>query len=151
VTSCPDEQALLAWRGTGCNLLLAPAGEATAPLWDLADRLGFLVLGRVADGSEGNAAFLARLNARPSCHGWLVRPGAVAPGLLPPGSRVGLDLDAVPAQPPPDGISFVACAPERLGAWPAETGLPVLVLGGEAAWAEVRQRDPAPALLGWVE
>lgn len=130
-----DDEAL-ALRRAGCNLLVAPASEATASLWDTADRLGFLVLGRVADADEETLRRLADLDRHPSCLGWLA-PGDLR-DRLPAGWCVGVEGGA--ALPP--GVSFVV----GRGA----AGAPLLVTGGEETYAQVSKRSDAPPLLGWV-
>jgi hypothetical protein len=135
-----DDEAL-ALRRAGCNLLVAPADEAAAPLWDTADRLGFLVLGRVADAGEEALRRLAGLDRHPSCLGWLV-PGDLR-GRLPAGWRVGVEWDGRAALPA--GVSFVVGMGEA-----AAGGLPLLVTGGEETYAQVSNRSDVPPLLGWV-
>jgi hypothetical protein len=138
VAHLSDDEAL-ALRRAGCNLLVAPAAAA-APLWDTADRLGFLVLGRVADAGAETLRRLADLGRRPSCLGWLVpAPGGLR-ARLPADWRVGVELDGGAALPP--DISFVV---GREGA-----GLPLLVTGGEETYAQMSKRADAPPLLGWV-
>jgi hypothetical protein len=132
-----DDEAL-ALRRAGYNLLVAPASEAAASLWDTAARLGFLVLGRVTHADEGTLRRLADLDRHPSCLGWLVpAPGDLC-GRLPAGWRVGVEGAA--ALPP--GVSFVV-GREAAGA-------PWLVSGGEETYAQVSKRADAPPLLGWV-
>jgi hypothetical protein len=131
-----DDEALALHRA-GYNLLVAPAAEAAAPLWDTADRIGFLVLGRVADADEGALRRLAELDRHPSCLGWLA-PGDLR-GKLPAGWRVGAEGGGE-ALPP--GVSFVV-GREAVGA-------PVLVTGGEETYAQLSKQSGAPPLLGWV-
>jgi hypothetical protein len=119
----PEEEALALRRG-GCNLLVAPAGPATAPLWDLADRLGFVMLGRVPEASEPTLRLLEALNAHPCCLGWLVPPPGELRGRLPADFRVGVELRGEPAPSVPAGVSFVVCAADR----PAEELPPDLPL-----------------------
>ena len=71
----PEDAAAL--RQAGCNTLVAPAHAAA--LWDAADRLGFLVLGRVADSGEPSPA----LRSHACVLGWLLPPGAPAEAALP--------------------------------------------------------------------
>ena len=134
-----DEEAL-ALRRAGHNLLLTSAAEAAAPLWDTADRLGFLVLGRVTDADGATLRRLADLDRHPSCLGWLVPAPGDLRGRLPPPWRVGVEGDSVAALPP--GVSFVV-GREAAGA-------PLLVTGGEETYAQVSNRAEAAPLLGWV-
>jgi hypothetical protein len=132
----------MALRQAGCNLLVAPAVAASAPLWDTADRLGFLVLGRVAGADEGTLRRLADLGRHPSCLGWLVAAPGDLRARLPAGWRVGVEWDGSAALPP--GISFV------VGREAAGAGLPLLVSGGEGTYAQMSKRADAPPLLGWL-
>jgi hypothetical protein len=133
-----DEEAL-ALRRAGRNLLVAPAAAAT--LWDTADRLGFLVLGRVSDAGEETLCRLAELQRHPSCLGWLVTSGELG-SRLPAGWRVGVEWDGRAALPP--GLSFV------VGREAPEVGLPLLVAGGEHVYAHRSEQADAPPLLGWL-
>jgi hypothetical protein len=134
-----DDEALTL-RRAGYNLLVAPAAGAAAPLWDTADRLGFLVLGRVADADEDTLRRLADLDRHPCCLGWLVPAQGDLRGRLPASWRVGVEGDGGAALPP--GVSFV------LGREAA--GAPLLVTGGEETYAQVSKRADATPLLGWV-
>jgi hypothetical protein len=133
-----DDEAL-ALRRAGCNLLVAPA--AAAPLWDTADRLGFLVLGRVSDAGEETLRRLAELERHPSCLGWLVPSGELR-ARLPAEWRVGVEWDGRAALPP--GLSFV------VGKEAAGAGLPLLVTGGDETYAHLSKQVGAPPLLGWL-
>jgi hypothetical protein len=134
-----DDEAR-ALRRAGCNLLVVSAAEATVPLWDTADRLGFLVLGRVADAGEETRRRLAGLDRHPSCLGWLVPAPGDLRASLPTNWRVGVERDSGAALPA--GVSFVV----GRGA----AGVPLLVTGGEGTYAQVSKRTDAPPLLGWV-
>lgn len=57
-------------RGAGVNLLMVPVEEATRSVWDLADRLGFLVLGRITRTEELEAA--RELSGHASALGWML-------------------------------------------------------------------------------
>jgi hypothetical protein len=81
--ACTDDDALRL-RRDGYNLLVAPVSDATAPLWDVGDRLGFLVAGRVDRVDDRTRALLADLRRHPSCLGWLTRePDLTVEGALP--------------------------------------------------------------------
>ncbi len=66
-----SEADLASWRSAGCNLLVAPVTPETEMLWSLADRLGFLVLGRLLDSDTATRQRVSRLLARASCLGWV--------------------------------------------------------------------------------
>jgi hypothetical protein len=129
VVACPEGDAL-DLRRAGFNLLLAPAAEA---IWDMADRIGFLVLARLP--ADPPAELLAAFKSHPCSFGWLIAAGAAPPQALPPEALLGVEAGG--ACP---GASFVVGTAEAS----AMAGLPLLRLGpsGEAV--------PAPAL-GWVE
>jgi hypothetical protein len=151
------EDDLFRLHQAGCNALLVPV-EA-ADLWDLADQVGFLLLGRIADRSGYGRA--GELEQHPSCLGWvvdsrmlqdpMVKAVGVHPGRLRSGNLVGIELAQRPAEPLPEGLQFVVC-PEALLAALAEMNLPKLLLrptgfleakGGEDLAAE-------PGILGWI-
>lgn len=100
-----DEDDLLRLRQRGCNLLLAPAGNAA--LWDLAGRLGFLMLGR-EPATEPAAP------ARASALGWVMTEidahTADWRSSMNPGEYFGLLLDAMPTRPLPREVSFLVVA-----------------------------------------
>jgi hypothetical protein len=73
------EDEALALRQEGYNLLVAPVSEASRPIWDLADQLGFFVLGKVDE--QSSATLTAELARHPSCLGWL-RTGEEIPAEL---------------------------------------------------------------------
>jgi hypothetical protein len=141
------EDDALALRRSGHNLLLADAGDGA--VWDLADRLGFLVLGRVARADDDTQRRLGERAGRPSCLGWLAPAPDVAAALAgrpadpAGGGWVGLEADALPAGPLPAGVRFLA----GLAAADPSAALPRLVPLGGAAFPE----GPAPdGVLGWV-
>lgn len=73
----PDDAAEL--RQAGCNVLVAPV--AATEMWEVADRLGFLMLGRVADLVELER--LACLRSHPCVLGWVLEPSITAARTLP--------------------------------------------------------------------
>jgi hypothetical protein len=164
LTACPDFQDALAWHRAGCNLLLAPVGEATAPLWDLADRVGFLVLGRLPDTTAGTLLLLAALGTHPCCLGWLAGPDTTLPAplrtpALSGASRgpaaalpVGLELGEAPPGPLPPGFSFGAgtASAVKKRAGRADLALPLLLLGTEEEHATARVWAADLPLLGWA-
>ncbi len=83
-SACSDDEALRL-RREGYNLFVAPVSEEAVPLWDVGDRLGFLVVGRVDVVDEATLDRLAQLRRHPSYPGWLARdPGLAGEGVLPP-------------------------------------------------------------------
>jgi hypothetical protein len=141
VTQAPDDSEARKLRASGCNLLIAPVAEDR--VWAAADRLGFLVLGRLAGGDEGlrRAAALA---GHASCLGWLVRPGANSFHRLPPGGFVGVEVGSDWGAALPDGVHFVVGAAAEVDALAAR-GLPMLLAGGE-----VSERPGGPPVLGAI-
>jgi hypothetical protein len=162
------EADTLPLRGAGGNLLLASlvAGE----LWRLADRLGFMMLGLVAeDGLDelvlpralrcGSTRLLAE---HTSCFGWLLPESALQRGVdwwmaaraplhagLP--HLLGVELTRAPSLPLPREIAFVVCAEDRLADL-KEVHRPKLLLTESAKSPEEEQELLAsfPGLLGWI-
>ncbi len=64
-----SEEEMRVLHDAGVNLLIASIGDKTAPLWDHADRLGFLMLGRVTALDD---PLLQELGQHPSSVGFLV-------------------------------------------------------------------------------
>jgi hypothetical protein len=128
LSTCNDDEAL-ALRRAGVNLLVVPVADGTLPVWDVADRLGFLVLGRVS----APEVVLAHLTAHASCFGWLL-DGPVEGGRGPlarqgpAGPYVGLELDGAPPAVLPPGIHFL-CGPAASVRELAAAGLPILSRG----------------------
>src|SRR5207302_1702878 len=114
VTALSEDEALRL-RAGGFNLLLAPVREETAGVWDVADRLGFLVLGQVGDPHE-SGKLLEVLGSRPSSLGWLrpAPPNEPAAGGLPLrfGQLAGRHVDRAPVSAPPGEL--LVCAAELL-------------------------------------
>ncbi len=116
--SALDDAAAARLRDGGFGLLLCPAGEATRGVWEVASRVGFAVVGRVAAGTP--QALLQDLADEPSALGWLLDPG-VPPVTVPPATLLGAPAD----HPAAGGAHFVS-APA--GA-PLPAGKPVLLIG----------------------
>ncbi len=127
VESLDDEQAL-ALRQTGFNLVVVPVREATRSAWEVADRIGLFVLGRLA----GYPALLGELARHPSCLGWLSAT-AVPAEMVPPGTFLG---GAVP------GAAFEVLRPGEAATHPDR---PVLLVDAPAG------ADSESAVLGVVE
>lgn len=92
-----DDAAALALREAGYNLVVAPVTEETKAIWEVADRIGLFVLGRV----EGETNAREQLKAHPSCLGWLTGDEGVIAGEAATGFSVratgdgpALQLDA---------------------------------------------------------
>jgi hypothetical protein len=132
VDAPPSEDEALAWRAAGYSLLLAPADADR--VWDLADDLGFLVLGRPTPGEP-----IPPRDRHASHLGWLLRDGE-SPEDLPAGSVVGSELEGPVPDSVPAGVHFLACPPDHLPSARA-LGLPVLLLGPPG---------DSPGLLGHV-
>ena len=65
---CTEEEARRLHQA-GCNTLLASVDPDSSALWDFADRLGFMMLGRVE--SMEQAAHARILSSHPSSLGWI--------------------------------------------------------------------------------
>jgi hypothetical protein len=63
-----DETSALALREAGYNLVVVSLNTATHLVWEMADRIGLFVLGRLA----GPTAPPDQLAGHPSCLGWLI-------------------------------------------------------------------------------
>jgi hypothetical protein len=131
-----DETRAVALRAAGYNLLVAPAVDAARAVWDLADVVGFTVLGRVEAGTP--ATRLRELAGHPSCLGWLLADDARL-GEMPAGTLAGVG----PAHAEASRASFLAVPGEAR----ADEGLrrPVLLLVAPGAAA------PTQGVLGVVE
>ncbi|HEY7423875.1 MAG TPA: hypothetical protein VH682_06480, partial [Gemmataceae bacterium] len=124
VTACSEEDAL-ALRQAGCNLLIAPVEESTLSLWEQADRLGFLMVGRVPEDGQPARRHLETLSRHASCLGWLVEEGEHPPfPLLPRTGLVGLVCESSPRDSSLSRAHFVF-GPAEL----ANLGKPLLVKG----------------------
>jgi hypothetical protein len=64
-----DDDAALALRLAGYNLAVAPVASETRAIWEVADRIGLFVLGRLL--RPGDEALKGELSRHPSCLGWL--------------------------------------------------------------------------------
>jgi hypothetical protein len=96
-----NESAALALRGQGCNLLLIVLREETAFVWEMADRLGFLVLGRVSSVDVRSLDLLLQLSQHPCCMGWVLPPGDV------PGRKTDIgSVSLIGCEAVVDGIDF---------------------------------------------
>jgi hypothetical protein len=124
ITECSEEEAQRLHQA-GFNLLLAPVEEATLPLWERADRLGFLMLGQVKDDNEPTRRCLEAASRHASCLGWLIEDVEhPAFPVLPPTGLVGLRGETPPGGESLAVVHFLVGPPER-----ANLGMPLLVQG----------------------
>lgn len=137
----------------GYNALLAPLRADTLDVWDVADRFGFLVLGRLDADTRQTAHLLQRVGRHPSSFGWVVGPEDLADGcleqlipMLPSEGLplIGVEMSEAMADALPETVQFVLCR-EGLSTGPARR--PLLVLGG----TDVLPPDGFPPLLGRIE
>lgn len=118
-----SEDVARSLRQAGFNLLIAPLGSSAPTLWDIADRFGLLMLGRVFDDSGQTLRQMQILAEHASCLGWLIEEGKHPPlSLLPPGSLVGMSWDSPDREPPAEFVQFLF-GPARLSRF----GLPLLL------------------------
>jgi hypothetical protein len=135
------EEEALALRKEGYNLLLAPVAEESRHLWDLADRLGFLVLGRIVERDK--SALTAVLARHPCCLGWLLT--SEPPADLPPAALLGVE----PGAPAVAQANFrTVPAGETLR---DEAGLPVLQVGAARHFECPAALEGGAVVLGVVE
>ncbi len=95
------ENDAAALRQAGINLLLAPV--SAVGLWDAADRLGFLVLGRLTDAADWGQT--VALSQHPCSLGWLLPPELERPVRWPP-FLVGYDLGQAEPRSLPEPAHF---------------------------------------------
>jgi hypothetical protein len=137
VATALTEAEAAALHRAGYNLLVVPVETAALPLWDLADRLGFLVLGQLATGDEAED-LLAPLSQRPCCFGFLL-PGDAKPSSFLACLRWGAEVGS--ANPTaPEGAAFVICPHPEM----APAGMPFLVQGSAPV-------SSSPLFLGHIE
>ncbi len=140
------ERELRNLRQAGCNFLFAPATTDASGLWQLADRLGFLIVGQM-DLDDETTLWHAeqQLAGHASCFGWLFPQSTLerrqawhnAMSLLH-GRRqkmpIGIKVEEAPLGVLPGHVSFLVCE-ERLLPGLTETTLPVMVLT-KRAWGD---------------
>lgn len=147
-----SERDALELRQEGYNTLVATVGADTAPLWDAADRLGFLVLGRLPDT---HAAFLhaASLRSHACCLGWLLPEATLGQGALSgaklsrlqseSGLLLGLEVDHDFSGGLPQGFHFLVAKEDV----PRGAGQPVLLKGPHPGGVG-EEKDQAAAASG---
>jgi hypothetical protein len=107
------KEEMLALRDAGHNLLTVTSTPATAPLWEMADRIGFLLVGTLQGLDEPLAVELAK---HPSCFGFVLEPATWAEVdaqvlrrfKTATSSFVGIDLSESTTELPA-GADFVLC------------------------------------------
>ena len=141
-----SEQAR-ALHQAGFNTLLVPALEESG--WDLADRFGFLVLGRIQDPLDVAKSKNQKKHA--SNLGWVLNeellnhPIIQATGVSFLGQLVGVELRQPLDQPLPPGFSFILCKKGLLGLF-SDIDLPKLII------SEVGERpSKGVSSLGWID
>jgi hypothetical protein len=118
-----SEGDLLALRARGFNLLVVSVSTASPSLWDLADDLGFFVLGEVEPDGEAAVEGLAR---HVSTLGWVLSGAADGSLTGGPGrARLGMACTGPLPGPLPSEVSFAVGRLEVAGA----VGLPWLLEG----------------------
>ncbi len=155
---CPDEACFSeqapALHAAGWNALLVQLSSEDATTWDVADRFGFLVIGRLPPPNEEMVRHLHSLSGRPSCFGWIVGSEWLAGEWLGRlaqvkggGPFVGVEGGQDAARGLPD-VQFAVGRREQLSAL-LRGGRPVLLLKEPGERSELP--DNAPLLLGFVE
>jgi hypothetical protein len=147
-----SEGDLLRLREAGCNSLLTSVTARTLYLWEAADRLGFLMLGRIVDRETWELA--GTLRQHPSCLGWVITPELVNHEILQAvrfsplsfgrSHLVGCEINPLSLGPLPDGLQFMVCD-EALLPLLTNHPQPKIVLA-DRAFDELQ----APDVLGWV-
>lgn len=143
---------LLRLRDAGCNSLLTSVTARSLYLWEAADRLGFLMLGRIVDRETWELA--GTLRQHPSCLGWVITPELVNHEILQAvrfsplsfgrSHLVGCEINPLSLGPLPDGLQFMLCD-ESLLPLLVNHPQPKIVLA-DRAFDELQ----APDVLGWV-
>jgi hypothetical protein len=147
-----SEAAARVLHDTGVNTLLVPAAGAIDRLWDIGDRFGLFLLGRIS--TKADLKQVPSIERRPSCLGWLVNPELFQDEL----SRIaiptclerylwGIEVQRVPVELHM-GASFVAC-PEELLSSLEGIGLPKIILS-KSLPADSATAHP-PDILGWIQ
>jgi len=145
------EPEALQLRQLGCNALLAPVLGKTAALWEIATRLGFLMIGRI---DSKDAVRLAHgFQDHPCCLGWLFTPAYFSDKLVQAsqgalghrGQLIGVEMKEPPADELPKWLSFLACSEDLLPRL-EHVKLPKIVYTKEWPTAP----DVPPRILGWV-
>ena len=154
-----DEPSCQRMREKEMNCLVVDIRDAANATWDLADRFGFFVLGRIRKAEEWERA--RSLEGRPSSLGWILNQDALAvykprtiEGTTYTGSAplIGLEIGRVMSEVPA-GVSFLVAAPgvsgevkagglpwlrvERIGEGAGELDLAEGILGTLRNWPPI--------------
>jgi hypothetical protein len=113
--------AAMSLRREGFNLLLAPLDEPN--VWEIADRLGFLVFGQAPALDDDAVSFMKQLAGHPSALGYLFDNPPNRP-LSADGFTIGFRGAVTP------GVAFLACPPWQAAVAPGD--VPLLVFGETA-------------------
>src|SRR5439155_17866416 len=79
------------FHAAGYNTILTSVNVQSTNLWKSADRLGFLMIGRVTN--RKGIALAGDLRHRPSCLGWLVNTTFLADEFLRTGAELVLSAE----------------------------------------------------------
>ncbi|MBI1915245.1 MAG: hypothetical protein HYS12_10980 [Planctomycetes bacterium] len=148
-----QEQALVL-HDERCNALLVQLFPDDATTWDVADRFGFLVIGRLPLPNEETVRRLQSLSCRPSCFGWIVGSEWLAGEWLSRLAQVKGSGPFVGVEGEPDAtkdlpnVQFVVGRRDQLPAL-LRGGRPVLLI--EEPGERSNLPNNAPPLLGHVE
>jgi hypothetical protein len=153
-----SEQEALRLHQAGFNTLLVPVQDDTREIWDLADRVGFLVLGRLSlNGQPTASPDVSFTDRHPSHLGWLLEADAIGADQLADAVSlmrrrlsnplVGIELRRI-QESIPAGAQFVLCDVESLPSL-ATIALPKLIRADVND--ELRQEmQSLPGVLGTV-
>jgi hypothetical protein len=109
----------------GFNLLVTSIQDTTLDLWQLADRFGLFIMGRLKDYDETTPQRVSNLLGHVSCLGWLIETDRPPPqDWIPPGCLLGWSGDFVSPGTSLEGIGFLYGTLEL-----ARFGKPLLVRG----------------------
>lgn len=150
------EDRLREWHQAGTNLLVATLDSQATAQWTAADRLGFLMLGRLP-GTDPNFTSVAELARHPASFGWVLdenllhdeRRVRVLDELRQASPRgwVGVEIRTAPTTVP-EGIHFLV-GPEA--ALPALTGVPLpRIIRTARSTEEILASGSTPDILGWI-
>jgi hypothetical protein len=116
-------------REAGKNVLLADVAASQAELWDSADRVGFLVLGRVAARLAAIEQAVAR-RRHPSNLGWLLdaeiwKDAALRQAAAPllhrtAGELIGIEIHGSPPEALPADVQFIVSSRDLNGTIPPD-------------------------------
>jgi hypothetical protein len=111
-------------RKVRTNCLIVPVSPDTAPsVWEQSDRLGFVMLGRIAAEAEISLAW--SMKDHPSVLGWIIEPELLedpvlhnVAGLYPTAENhfLGVHLSRPPQTALPKDVRFIYCAESDLSA-----------------------------------